>query len=192
MSRISSTDAERQAIHAVATLMAAAARTAPKTRGVDTIQSLVVDGEDLETLAQAMEQAAGEQSSAMGPGFLRDARNVRASACVVLIGASGVPRKPEVPMDCGACGFRTCANLLNARAKTSRGTGFFGPVCAFASIDLGIAAGSAAKVAADNNVDNRIMRTIGTGAMRLKWLESDVILGIPLSATGKSPYFDRG
>jgi len=172
--------------------MAAAARTAPKTRGVDTIQTLVVDGEDLETLAQAIEQAAGEQSPAMGPGFLRDARNVRASTCVVLIGTTGAPRKPEVPMDCGACGLKTCANLLHAREKASRGTGFFGPVCAFASIDLGIAAGSAAKVAADHNIDNRIMRTVGTGAMRLKWLESDLILGIPLSATGKSPYFDRG
>jgi len=192
MTRLTSTEAEQEAIRTVATLMAAAARTAPKTRGVDTIQTLVIDGDDLETLAQAMEQAAGEQSSARAPGFLRDARNVRASACVVLIGATGAPRKPEVPMDCGACGFKTCANLLNARAKAVRGAGFFGPVCAFASIDLGIAACSAAKVAADHNVDNRIMRTIGTGAVRLKWLESDVILGIPLSATGKSIYFERG
>jgi len=192
MSRLTSTEAERQAIRQVAVLMTAAARTAPKTRGVDTIQTLVVDGEDLETLAVALEQLAGEQSSAMAPGFLRDARNVRGSTCVVLVGATGGPRKPEVPMDCGACGFKTCANLLNARAKSGRGGGFFGPVCAFASIDLGIAACSAAKVAADHNVDNRIMRTIGAAAMKLKWLESDVILGIPLSVTGKSIYFDRG
>ena len=39
MTRISSSDSERDGVMAVANLMAVAARTAPKTRGVDEIQS---------------------------------------------------------------------------------------------------------------------------------------------------------
>jgi uncharacterized ferredoxin-like protein len=52
--------------------------------------------------------------------------------------------------------------------------------------------GSAAKTASLLNVDNRIMYRIGTAALKLKMLpESTVIMGIPISAKGKSIYFDR-
>lgn len=192
MAKVSSTDAERDAMRTVANLMSAAVRTAPKTRGVDAIKSLVVDGEDLETLARAIEEAAPGRPDITFNRFLRDARNVRDSACAVLIAACGSPKKPENPMDCGACGFKTCSNLMNARAKEDDGADFFGPICVFASIDLGIALGSAAKVAAEHNIDNRIMRTIGVAAAKLKWLDADIVIGIPLSATGKNIYFDRG
>jgi len=62
----------------------------------------------------------------------------------------------------------------------------------FTTIDLGVALGSAAKVASDHNVDNRLMYTIGIAAKKLNWMDADVIIAIPLSATGKSIYFDRG
>jgi uncharacterized ferredoxin-like protein len=69
---------------------------------------------------------------------------------------------------------------------------FGGLVCAFQSMDLGIALGSAVKLAADLCIDNRMMFTIGAAAKSLGLLDSDIIIGIPLSVTGKSPYFDRG
>ena len=190
MARTSASDAEKAAIRTVATLMAAGARTAPKTRGVDTTQTMLVEGKDIELLAAAMEEAANSQPEHLSPTFRRDAGNVRGSECVVLIGVSGIPKKPEQPLDCGACGFKTCKGLLNARLQ--EGKDFFGPVCVFDSLDLGIALGSAVKVAGDLNVDNRIMYTLGAAATKLRWLEADVVLGIPLSTTGKSPYFDRG
>ncbi|MFC1957077.1 DUF2148 domain-containing protein, partial [Chloroflexota bacterium] len=56
---------------------------------------------------------------------------------------------------------------------------------------LGIALGSAVKLASELNVDNRMMYTIGATAKKLGLLDSDIIIGIPLSATGKSVYFDR-
>ena len=69
---------------------------------------------------------------------------------------------------------------------------FNGPNCIFKSLDLGIALGSAAKTASILNVDNRIMYRIGTAARRLKLMtEASVIMGIPISAKGKSIYFDR-
>jgi len=192
MTRVSSTDAERDAVRTVANLMAVAARTAPKARGVDTVQSLVVEGEDVEALARAMEEAATGRPDFFANTLRRDAGNVRNSACVVLIGATGAPRKPETPLDCGGCGLKTCNNMIKARAKAGAETDFLGPICAFALMDLGIALGSAAKVAAEHNIDNRMMYTIGVGAMKLKWLDVDAVIGIPLSANGKSIFFDRG
>jgi uncharacterized ferredoxin-like protein len=76
--------------------------------------------------------------------------------------------------------------------KKAEGEDFRGPLCVFQAIDLGVALGSAAKTAGVLNIDNRIMYTIGAAARKLKLLTSDVIIGFPLSVTGKSPYFDRG
>ncbi len=192
MARISSTDAEHDAMRTVANLMAAAARTAPKGRGVDEIRTMIIDGEDIEELAGAMEEAAPGRPDIITNALYRDARNVRDSDCALLIGILGVPKKPENPFDCGACGFGTCGSLMNARGKRDTGGDFPGPVCSFASIDLGVALGSAVTVAAEHNVDNRMMYTMGVAAAKLKWFEADLIIGIPLSVTGKSPYFDRG
>ncbi len=192
MARIESQTAEQDAMRTVANLMIAAARTAPKARGVDEIRTMIIDGEDLEILARAMEDTAPGRPEIIANGLKRDAGNVRASHCAVLIGIRGVPKKPENPFDCGACGFRTCENLLKAREKRDASQDFPGPVCAIASIDLGVALGSAVKVAAENNVDNRMMYTMGVAAAKLKWLEADIVMGIPLSVSGKSPYFDRG
>ncbi len=58
-------------------------------------------------------------------------------------------------------------------------------------VDLGIALGSAVKVAADLNVDNRIMRSIGEAAENLKLLHADYVMGIPISVKGKNIFFDR-
>ena len=75
---IKSSDAETEAILTVAKLMVAAARTAPKTRGEDSIHTVIVSGVDKEKLAQAMDKGARTAP--------RDAENVRNSEIVVLIG----------------------------------------------------------------------------------------------------------
>jgi len=60
------------------------------------------------------------------------------------------------------------------------------------SIDMGIALGSACAVAADARVDNRIMFSAGKAAMEMGYADGDVLWnGIPLSVSGKSPFFDR-
>ncbi|MBE0557121.1 MAG: ferredoxin domain-containing protein, partial [Proteobacteria bacterium] len=51
---------------------------------------------------------------------------------------------------------------------------------------------SAVKIASILNADNRIYYRIGAAVRRLRYLpEASVIMGIPLSATGKNPHFDR-
>jgi len=59
--------------------------------------------------------------------------------------------------------------------------------------DLGIAVGSAASIAMDERVDNRIMHSVGKAAVDLNLLgeETKIIYGIPLYVGSKNVFFDR-
>ena len=61
------------------------------------------------------------------------------------------------------------------------------------SIDLGIAIGSAVSVGADLRADTRVMYSIGKAAIAMDLFEgkAQVVMGIPVSISGKSPFFDR-
>ncbi len=93
-------------------------------------------------------------------------------------------------LNCGYCGYPTCEEL-----KKTKG------VCAYNSIDLGLATSSSAIIANKFNVDNRIMFSIGRAALDLGLFEKTSetspsgkvvqALGIPLSVSGKNPFFDR-
>jgi uncharacterized ferredoxin-like protein len=179
---------EREALEAGASMMALCARTAPKTRGLDSLKTALVTGEGLEALAAAMERKFDGKSTRL-PIFPRDAANVRLAHAVLLMGVSREPKRIELPFNCGACGHGSCAVLLGEGPK--EGEDFTGPVCIFQAVDLGIALGSAVKLAAEMGIDNRIMYTLGAAAKELNMLDSDLIIGTPLSATGKNPFFDR-
>lgn len=182
-------EAEENALLIAAKLMAASARTAPKARGVDRIVTAIVTGEERERIAEAMEKKFEQKKNPI-QAFKRDAENLRRSPVVLLIGVKGtVPKKPEEPLNCGACGYASCAEFIEAKKKI--GEDFTGPICIFEAMDLGIALGSAVKLASELNIDNRLMYTIGAAAKALELLDADVIIGIPLSASGKNIYFDR-
>ncbi|MDR1496109.1 MAG: DUF2148 domain-containing protein [Clostridiales Family XIII bacterium] len=176
--KYTSKEAERKAILNVAYDMAAAARTAPKGRGIDNIETVILDGEDKETLSAEMRDIHDKLNGA-GP-FGRDAGNIDASEAVVLVGVRNAPTGVK---SCGLCGLGDCAGAIKAGAN-----------CAFNITDLGIAVGSAAAVAMDRRIDNRIMFTAGKAAMKLSIFSEKVKVayGIPLSASGKSIFFDRG
>jgi uncharacterized ferredoxin-like protein len=189
MTMIKGETAETEGVLTLAKAMAVAARTAPKARGVDAIETLIIAGEELDKLARAMEDH-GVDKGELGDAFKRDAASVRKSHAVLLIGLRDLrPKKADKPLDCGGCGHGNCAGFL--RADQVEGNDFPGPVCMFQSLDLGIALASACAVAARFHVDNRMMYTNGGPARKLGWMESQVIFGIPLSCTGKNIYFDR-
>ena len=188
MAMIKSEKLEKDAVETGASMMALSARTAPKTRGIDSVKTMVVTEPDLEPLAAAMEKKVRDKAIEL-PTFQRDADNVRNSSAVLLIGVSRDPKRVELPLNCGACGYKSCKALLVSGER--EGEDFTGPFCIFQAIDLGIALGSAAKMAGELNIDNRMMYTIGAAARKLNLLDSDLIIGVPLSATGKNPYFDR-
>jgi uncharacterized ferredoxin-like protein len=166
----------------VAGMMALAARTAPKAKGEDFIEIRILSGPDLTSLADKM-LTYGRESGR--PNFDRDGENVRASDAVLLL---SLKDPLALGLDCGACGFDTCAEM---EANLKDGPEFSGPVCSWRLIDLGIALGSAVKTASLFNADNRIMYRIGVVALRAGMIEGEVAIGVPISATGKSIYFDR-
>ncbi|WP_292406867.1 MULTISPECIES: ferredoxin domain-containing protein [unclassified Methanoculleus] len=176
---------ESDAVEMVARLMALSARTAPKARGVDVIKTQIVAGEERNVLAGAMREFGERHNVAF---FIRDAANVAASDACLLVGSLFAD---ATGLDCGACGYSTCAEMLDAQ-RQSTVTPFMGPNCAVRMTDLGIAVGSAAKTASIHNVDNRVMYSVGVGALALGWLEGcGVAYGIPLRASGKDIFFDR-
>ncbi len=166
-------------LRVVADLMAISARTAPKAVGQDFLVIKVVEGEDLRRLGEAM-IAYGERVGKKN--FDRDGKNVLNSEAVVLIGLKDAQ---VVGLNCAACGSPACVQINTVEGE------FRGPQCAMRLLDMGIAIGSAVKTASLLNVDNRVMYRVGVVAREIGLIDADVVMGIPLSATGKSIYFDR-
>ncbi len=169
-------DGEKSTALIVADKMMTAAKTAPKGCGEDKIVTLTLTGEDKQILSDKMRVRASETNEAF---FERDANNIDASHCVVLIGVKNIPLGLN---NCGNCGFINCYESQKA-----------GSHCAFNGTDLGIAIGSAVSIAADNRVDNRVFYSAGKAALSLNFFEQNVKLcyAIPLGSDSKSLFFDR-
>ncbi|MFX1509028.1 MAG: ferredoxin domain-containing protein [Promethearchaeota archaeon] len=181
--RITGLEEERKAVLDVARLMLLAARTAPKGRGDDDIETMILTGKEKNAVAKEMYKISKEPND----HWTRDAKNVEQCQALFLIGLKG-PK--TLGTQCGACGYENCRQMLKVGRK--EGQFFAGPTCVIKAIDLGIALGSAVKTAQIHNVDNRIFFRAGVAAYRLKLIpESTIIIGIPLAAMGKSPFFDR-
>ncbi|CDN31563.1 Ferredoxin domain containing protein [Mucinivorans hirudinis] len=157
----------------VAAAMMTAARTAPKAKGSDQLEIVALTGCDIKELSNKMIELSPILNKKF---FLRDADNILQAEAVVLIGT----RLHNQGLDCGYCGWATCSEK---------------PVqapCAFVMNDLGIAIGSAAAKAADMRVDSRVMFSVGVAARAMGILaECHAVMAIPISCTGKSPFFDR-
>lgn len=173
-------DFAEEAVMMAAYLMAESARTAPKSKGIDDIEILYVEKDEIEMIAKKMEEFAAEDRD-----FLRDANSIRKAKGMVIIGLRG---GRSLGINCGACGFKNCAEFEKAtRAEVK----FRGPNCAFKLVDLGIALGSAVKLSAILGVDTRIMYRAGLAAKELGLTDCDVAFAIPIAVEGKNPFFDR-
>ena len=172
---------EQEALLGLAKMLLISARTAPKSKGLDSIQTTLITGKEKDKIAEKMRSYASQKSDT----WYRDAKNVDDSTIIVLIGVQGIPIDV---INCGLCGFNTCEELIEKRKLIQDPK----PCCAFKLMDLGIAIGSAAKTASIHNIDCRIMYRPGKAAKELGYLpEVDLIIAIPLSASGKNIYFDR-
>lgn len=166
-------DTRHEHVLNVARQMMTAARTAPKGKGIDVIETAVVTDEEIKILSDKLIEMFEENGLKF---FLRDADNILHAECIVLIGT----REQTQGLNCGHCGFSTCAGRTEG-----------GP-CALNSIDVGIAIGSACATAADFRVDTRVMFSAGLAAQRLDWLKGcKMVMAIPVSASSKNPFFDR-
>lgn len=171
--------AVREAILRCAYDMCAAAQSAPKACGLDSIVTGVLTGDEVTALSAEMTHIV-ETVPNCRQAFKRDAPLVAACPAVVLIGTL---RHVRALAPCGLCGFENCVAATKA-----------GGHCCFDDIDLGIAIGSAASIAADHRIDNRVLYTAGVAAMNLKLLGNDVatIMAIPLNVEPRNPFFVRG
>jgi len=189
---------EKSGLKTVAELMAISARTAPKTGGIDDIQIMLANLNEQKSIADMMREI-GEEICSKSPNkklgngikmdWESDANAIIESALLMLIGVEG---RKTIGLNCGGCGFSTCSEMLKHPRIAIKENSLPGPYCTFKVMDLSIASASAVKTAMDHNVDNRMMYKAGVAALRLDILNPcDLIIGIPLSGTGKNIYFDR-
>ncbi len=177
----------KQVAEMVGQLMAVSARTAPKAGGKDFLEIVVITkDEELKKIATAMKEYAPKSTNEAF--WLRDASNIENSQALLLIGLS----KPVTAgYDCGACGHPSCAEFSKNRQLKDKEMGYTGPHCVMRMMDIGVALSSAAKTASIHNVDNRVQQRVGAAARALGFIKAEVAMGIPVSITGKSIYFDR-
>jgi uncharacterized ferredoxin-like protein len=168
-------------LQTVAELMEISVITAPKALGKNFVVTKILDQDECHMLGKEMVKYGDKTGK---KNFDRDGMGVEQSEAVLLIGMKNA--KPA-GLNCGACGFSRCLKI-NTGEKDEE---FIGPQCLIRVLDLGIALGSAVKTAEFLNVDNRIMDRIGAVARKLGLIDADVVMGIPLSVSGKNIYFDR-
>ncbi len=177
---------------------AVAAMTAPKSGGQllargakPFIETVIV--EDPDTLARLAAWLRERGTRLKDPIWFRDADVTEKLDLVLFIGLAHW--YPPV-YDCGACGYATCAQFLKAlavhREKDERDDWEFpGPICQIRCIDLGIAVGSAAKIASLNNVDARCQTRLAAAARHLGVIAADLAVALSMSVTHKNIFFDR-
>ena len=170
-------DAVFDVLKRTAMSMLVGAKTAPKARGIDNIEVIVVYKDTIALLSEKMKEIGEKEGISF---FKRDALCIIQSPVMLLLGSKISPINLK---KCGMCGFANCDEKRKKPAVP----------CVFNTGDLGIAIGSAVSVAMDCRVDNRIMFSVGQAAIALKLMgdEIKIIYGIPLSATSKNPFFDR-
>lgn len=172
---INERDTRNERLLLVANEMMTAARTAPKGKGIDIVEVIMITGESIMQLSKAML----DYSEKTGMKFItRDANNILQAEAIILIGT----KQQSQNLNCGYCGFDTCAEKMT----------YPDVPCAINTVDVGIAIGSACSVAADHRVDSRVMFSVGRVAQEQNMMpDSTSIYGIPISGSTKNPFFDR-
>lgn len=185
------------AVRQVATLMAAAAITAPKSGGQlflagkpAFLETVIID--DTATRAELASWLWARGKERREAIWFRDAEVAEAVDAILFIGLA--PHWYPPNYDCGACGYATCAEFLHAtkqlRAESAE-LEFTGPTCNLRDIDLGIAVGSAARTASLHAIDCRCQTRVAVAARKLGHISAELAVALSLSVTHKAIGFDR-
>lgn len=186
-----------ESVRHVAKLCAVAAMTAPKSGGqlflkggTPFVETVIVEEKPvLKKLADWLRAQGDHHKEAI---WHRDADTAEKLDLVLFIGLCGW-YPPQY--DCGACGYATCAEFLQAKPNHATAASaewqFNGPVCQLRALDLGIAIGSAAKTASLNNIDTRCQTRIAAAARHLGIIQADLAVALSMSVSHKNIFFDK-
>ncbi|MEW6441277.1 MAG: DUF2148 domain-containing protein [bacterium] len=116
---------------------------------------------------------------------------------LLLIGAENLSRS-ELNWDCGACGFKTCAEMNRYHAqRKDKGNAVArmmmqGPVCMWKLFDFGVVCDWACAACWQMNVTNRIEAASGMCARAIGFLEDcDVVYGLPIGPMQDLYWYSR-
>lgn len=158
-----------------ANLLAASARTAPKSGGKDFQEIVVVKDEgDLKRIAETMQTYAPKSTNAAL--WRRDADNIEQSNAEVLMGLGAVPdgrlrlRRMLASHLCG---------IPEATPPHGQANGLHGTHGVMRTIDIGVALPCAAKTAERLSIDNRVQQCVEAAARALGPINAEVVTGCP-------------
>jgi len=192
MSRVDGRQAAGEAVEIAAKLAAAAAYRAPQLTGRMQLRAEVLTGEDLLPMIEYFE-AIAPISPVMYFDWktfkhFQDAGNPPA---ILLLGSNVATS--ELGWDCGACGFKTCAEF-NRHSQENGGQGLLwgGPSCNWKLMDFSAACDFACAAVAQQKMDCRAMGTVGKAAMGVGYLpDCSIVVGLPIGPPGDLIYFSR-
>jgi len=177
-------DLKNSALETAVSLMAASAKTAPKSKGKDDLDICYFEDKELQKVTNYMGTEEFSKNFTGKKEFFLDSDILvlKESQGVIAI---GVKAKKPLMMNCGKCGCKNCVEFLKTLKKNKNVN------CIFKILDLGFAVCSACKTASELNIDNRVMYDIGEAIRRLYMQNCDIVLGIALSIKGNNIFFDR-
>jgi len=167
-------------------LMTVAAHNSYRFKGRNNLKIISVGVEEMEQIAEFC-FSLGD----MSPLAARDGRFVMElikEPCGLLL--VGDTRFSEFGYNCGACGYRTCAELN--KAEEVEALTAIGPSCQFKNINLNIAVNAAAAAAWRLGLHCRVFSTLAFGAMSMGVIpDVHIVSSVSVSVAKQDPYFDR-
>jgi uncharacterized ferredoxin-like protein len=167
-------------------LMAVAAHNSFRFGRRNTVKMIAVGNEEIERIAEFC-YSLGD----MAPLAARDGRFavdlIKEPTALLIMGDT---RKSPYNYNCGACGYRTCAEMNKAEEMESLTA--IGPSCQFKNINLNMAANAAASLAWRLGLHCRVFSTLAFGARAMNVIENvDIVVSVSVSCAKVDPYFDR-
>jgi len=156
-------------VEVISQLMKISANSAPRAEGTE-IEVEILDESEKEMVIEEMFQLADELNE---ESYREGGEMLESSEGLMIIGLN---KKNTLKLDCRACGFESCDDLLNSECEGI----FQGPNCAYRLIDMGIALGYAIKTAKLHNMDGKIMVRAGLAAKNLGLSDARVCMGVPI------------
>ncbi len=146
-------------------MMAVAAHNSFRFGGRNTVKIVSLGKEEMADIGEFC-YSMGD----MSPLAARDGRFVmelvKEPCALILLGDK---RKSDFNYDCGACGYRTCAELNKAEEVESLTAN--GPTCQFKNMNVNISADAAAAMAWRLGLHCRVFSTLGMAAFALKLID---------------------